>query len=203
MSSRDQQGSNEADKRSNTKEPTKNEYPDARIIANEAFEIRYGTQDGKQFYQFFGPGGTMHTVYADGTHDIKNVGEKKEYNKSGVTITVDENNDVHIKGHNKIQVGGGAHIEVSGDAGIVAGKNVALATLGNLGIKAKNIYMGATGNFNLAVDGKMTLSSTGASIFESQAPMHVGSGGTITVQGTTTSLNPGGGGSGYTNGGEA
>lgn len=194
--SRDQTGSEQQCRTANV-EPTTNEYPDQRIIANEAFEIRYGTQDGKQFYQFIGPGGTMHTIYPDGTHDIKTVGELKQYNKGGVTITVDENNDVHIKGHNKIQVGGGAHFEVAGDVGIVAGNNVALASIGNLGIKANNLYIGAKGNFNLAVDGKMTLSSVKESLIESKAPMHIGSAGTITVQGPKVSLNPGGSGSGY------
>jgi hypothetical protein len=170
MSSRDQQGSAGPDnkKRSKTEEPTKNPYPDARIIANEAFEMRYGTADGKQFYQFFGPGGTMHTIYADGTHDIKTIGEKKEYNKAGVTITVDENGDVHIRGHNKLQVGGGAHIEVAGDAGVVVGGSVAMSMpTGDFGVQAKNIYIGARGNFNLNVEGDTTVKTTGTTQFDS------------------------------------
>lgn len=160
--SRDQSGSSGKNKtvRSTTEPPTKNEYPDSRVIANEAFEIRYGTQDGKQFYQFFGPGGTMHTIYADGTHDVKNVGELKQYNKAGVTITVDENNDVHIRGHSKLQVGGGAHIEVAGDAGVIVGGTAAVSAK-DLGIQAKNIYMGATGNFNLNVEGDSTIDTKG------------------------------------------
>lgn len=208
MSKRDETGSNGKDRnqRSKTEEPTKNPYPDARIIANEAFEMRYGTADGKQFYQFFGPGGTMHTIYADGTHDIKNVGEKKEYNKAGVTITVDENGDVHIRGHNKLQVGGGAHIEVAGDAGVVVGGSVAMSMpKGDFGVQAKNIYIGATGQFNLNVEGGMTLSAKGGARVESALSLNIGSGQTVGVQATTVQLNQQGSASGYVGpqGGEA
>lgn len=184
-------------KRSNTTQPN-NEYPNQRVIANEAFKITYGTEKGKQFYQFFGPGGTSYTIYKDGTIDIKNIGEKKEYNKAGVTITVDENQDVHIKGHNKVQVGGGSHVEVAGDAGIVVGGSVAMSMPnGDFGVQAKNIYIGATGNFNLNVEGGMKLSAKGRGVVESAQVFRVGSAAEVDVQAPETNLNKSGKASGY------
>lgn len=181
-----------------------NTTPESKYPLNQVYQtaggvrVIVGNEPGKECIKIFHPSGSYVEYMPNGKVVSFNVGENKQYNKGGVTITVDESNDVHIKGHSKIQVGGGAHVEVAGDAGLIIGGSVAMSIPGgDFSVQAKHMYLGATGNFNLNVEGKMTLSSNGASIFESKAPMHVGSAGTITVQGPIVSLNPGGSGSGY------
>jgi hypothetical protein len=156
------------------------------------------TEPGKESYAFFHPSGSYVEWFPNGKKVSMTIGENKEYNKGGVTITIDENHDVHIKGHSKLQVGGGSHIEVAGDAGIVVGGSVAMSMpKGDLGIQAKNIFMGATGNFNLNVEGAMKISSKGRGVVESSAVLRVGSASEVDVQAPTTNLNKSGSASGY------
>ena len=137
-------------------------YPDHHVYyTHGGIRFEVGNEQGKECVKMFHPSGSYSEWYPDGKVMTFHVGENKQYNKGGVTITVDENNDVHIKGHSKMQIGGGAHIEVAGDAGIVVGGTVGVAGLGDVGIRAKNIYLGAEGNLNIHVAGKTNINSVG------------------------------------------
>lgn len=113
-----------------------------------------GNERGKEFVRLMHPSGSYMEIKPDGGVTHFNVGQSKNYNKGGVTLSVDENNDVQISGHNKLQVGGGAHIEVAGDVGIAAGGNIALAGLGDMGMAVKgNLYMGVQGKASFNAQG--------------------------------------------------
>lgn len=153
-------------------------YPYQRVTQSEGgIRIEEGNEPGKESYKFFHPSGSYIEWFPNGKKVSMTIGENKQYNKGGVTLTVDENYDVHIKGHSKLQVGGGAHIEVAGDAGIISTGQVALSAK-NLAVQAKHIYMGATGNFNLNVEGDSSITTTGTTSIKS--------GGGITIDSDTS-----------------
>ena len=143
-------------------------YPDHHVYythGGQRFEI--GNQKGRECIKVFHPSGSYCEWFPDGKFYQMNIGENKQYNKGGVTITVDENNDVHIKGHSKLQIGGGCHIEVSGDAGIVVGGNAAMAMLG------KGTALSAKGNLYLGVDGDLNMNVKGATNITSGGPINI------------------------------
>jgi hypothetical protein len=104
------------------------------------------------------------------THDGKtinfSVGDMQNYGKGGISMTVDENMDVKVHGHNRLVVGGGSYVEVAGHAGIAVGGDVALVSKGNLNAHVDNIYIGAKGNMNFNVDGNMKMKVAGQTNFE-------------------------------------
>ena len=82
-----------------------NQYPFQKVWqAQGGIKIVWGDEENKQFVRFITPSGTAWEVYPDGKIQHIHVGDNKTYNKGGVTITVDENNDVKINGHNKLLV---------------------------------------------------------------------------------------------------
>lgn len=179
--------------RPGTKEgdPEESKYPhNKKYVYSGGVEIDVGNEPGKQYVKIHHPSGTYMTIWPDGKMESFVRGENREYNKGGVTITVDENHDVHIKGHSKLQVAGGAHIEVSGDAGVVCGGDVAMSALsGSIGMQCKNFYLGCSGDMNLNVGGDTNIQTGGST--------YIGSGSKITEQAGKIELNPKGGGSGY------
>jgi hypothetical protein len=190
--------SNRADK---TTTPS-SKYPDHQVwYTHGGIRFEVGNEAGKETVKMFHPSGSYTEWYPDGKTMQFTVGENKQYNKGGVTVTVDENNDVHIKGHSKIQIGGGAHIEVAGDAGIVCGGTVGVAGLGDIGIRAKNIYLGAEGDLNIHVAGKTNITSVGnfgvttqadASVTASGDASYAAGGETAVNSGQNTNINASG-----------
>lgn len=89
------------------------------------------------------------------------VGNKVDYNKSGVTLTVDNNGDMKITGHNRIMVGGGSHFEVAGDAGIVVGGDTAVVGMGKVNARAKSMYLASDGDIAMHASGKMDIQVKG------------------------------------------
>jgi len=150
-----------------------------------------GDERGKEAIKLFHPSGTYVEFFPDGKLATMTIGENKQYNKGGVTITVDENSDIHIGGHHKMTVAGGTHVEIQGDAGVVIGGKTAMAVLGDLGLSVNgNMYLAAKGSINMNAMGNMNI--------QAQGTMYHGSGSQHTIQATNLALNPSDGGSGYT-----
>jgi hypothetical protein len=105
--------------------------------------------------------GTFMEMSADGKVQTFTVGDSKTTNKAGVTLTIDENNDVKISGHNRLMCSGGAHIEVAGDAGIAVGGAVALVGMGPVNIRAKSAYLGTDGDLNINAGGGINMKAAG------------------------------------------
>lgn len=184
--------SNPSKDRPEMDETPKSEYPYNGVWQFPGgMRIVMGEERGKECFKFYHPSGSYVEFFPDGKVSTMIIGEQKQYNKGGVTITVDENSDVHVAGHQKITVGGGSHIEVQGDAGVVVGGDVALAALSNLGISAKgNVYLGVDGDLNMNVKGNMNQQVKG--------DLTIGTGGKTTHQSPEIALNPSDGASGYT-----
>lgn len=107
-------------------------------------------EPGKETYRIMHPSGSYTEMQPDGTVVSYTIGKSTHYTKGGVVMSIDENNDVRLAGHNTLRVGGGSHIEVAGDAGIAVKGNIALTGLGNMGLAVNgNLYIGASGSVNL------------------------------------------------------
>lgn len=167
--------------------------PESKYPYNQVYQtaggIRMivGNEPGKETLKIFHPSGSYIEMMPNGKMVSMNIGENKQYNKGGVTITVDENQDVHIKGHSKLQVGGGAHIEVAGDAGIISTGQVALSAK-NLAVQAKHIYMGATGNFNLNVEGDSSITTAGTTSIKSGGGISINSDTSVTQKAPSSTI---------------
>lgn len=145
---------NKDNKRIEERKTSTNKYPHEKVwIGNGGVRFTYGNENGKEFIREEHPSGFMREIYPDGKMITMNIGDQKSYNKGGVTISVDENQDVHIHGHSNLKVGGGSHIEVVGNAGIAVGGDVALVGMGNFNFDVKNCYMGIRGDLGMKVEG--------------------------------------------------
>lgn len=101
------------------------------------------------------------------------VGDTQSYSKGGVSLSIDENNDIKIHGHCRMVVGGGSYIEVAGDAGVGVAGDVTLVSKGNLHASVDNIYMGAKGDMNMNVNGDMKMKVAGQMNFEASGDTYM------------------------------
>jgi hypothetical protein len=190
--------------RADKSHPPEGEYPTHWVEQYPGgIRVVIGNEKGKESYAIYHPSGTYMQMFPDGTSVSMHIGENKQYNKGGVTLTVDENGDIHIRGHHKLQVGGGSHVEVQGDAGIIVGGDVALAGLGNIGMNAHgNLYLGVRGNMSFNVEGNFkaevkgttTMLSEGSTTVATKGDMAMSSSGNMGLDsGGSLTTNAGGG----------
>jgi hypothetical protein len=191
------------DKNRNPKQSTeRSQYPRQTIIKTAGgMTLLIGNEEGKEHLIISHPSGSHTEYHADGTVTSHTNAEAVNFVKGGMTLSIDENNDLKVTGHNKLQVSGGSHIEVAGDAGIVVAGDVMMGGMKNMAASFENLYLGARGNFNVNVEGDTKISTKGTTTFESQGEMKIASASPITQQATKIDLNPAGGSSGYTGGG--
>lgn len=128
------------------------------------------------------------------SHDGKRVefavGDKQEYNKSGLSITIDECQDVKVHGHNRVIVGGGSFVEVAGHAGIGVGGDVALFAGGNMNLNVDNAYVGVRGNLNFNVKGNMDTKVEGNQTTAVSGDTDHGTAGDHTIVASKIKMNP-------------
>lgn len=159
---------NKDNKRIEKRKTSTNKYPNEKVwISQGGYKVTYGNEKGKEFVRMEHPSGQMTEIYPDGKMITMNIGDVKQYNKAGLSITIDENQDIHINGHNNIKVGGGSHIEVVGNAGIAVGGDIALVGMKNFNFDVQNCYMGIRGDFGMKVEGGATWDITGDAIMKS------------------------------------
>lgn len=126
-------------------------YPLNRAeITPSGHEIHYDDTPGNRRIRTAHASGTYTEMGDDGRTTSVVVGNKHEYVKQGVTVSIDQNSDVKIGGHNTLKVDGGTHIEIKGQTNIVlgAGKHT-ITTPGDLKIGAKNIEITAEQQFSV------------------------------------------------------
>lgn len=140
--------------RSSTKHPDQNEYPLQEVYQHEGgYRFVIGNEKGKQFVAEWHPSGSHTIHHPDGSVTSWTVGDHKVHHKGGATLSVDENNDVKVGGHNKVAIQGGGHMEVAGDMNLVVGGAGHLIALSGMGASVKgNGYMGVDGQ--LAINAK-------------------------------------------------
>lgn len=139
----------------------KTKYPYSQVTVTEAgHEVHFDNTPGAERIRIAHRKGTYAEIGPDGKLTVFAVGNRQEYNKGGVTITVDENSDVKIAGHQRICVGGGSHIEVAGDAAVTVGGDSTSVVGGNMkAAVAGDSYIGTGGTMNMNAGGKLNISA--------------------------------------------
>jgi len=149
------------------------EYPYNQVIETPAgHQIQIDNTPGHERIFIQHSSGTYQEISADGKVINFAVGDVKNYNKAGMTMTIDENGDFKMTGHTRMLVGGGLHAEIAGDTGIMT-QALALALMGALNLRATNIYMASDGSMNINVAGGINIKA----------------GGDIRINGATINLN--------------
>ena len=156
-----------------TKETPEGQYPQQKVFRTAGdFVFAWSDEKGKESFKLFSPSGSYVEMQPDGSMISVVVGESRVYNKSGGTVTTDDNMSSHTYGHQQSTVAGGIHIEVQGDAGITVGGKTALVALGDLGMSVNgNMYLGTKGNISMNAMGKMDIQVQGDISMNTKANM--------------------------------
>lgn len=138
-------------------------YPYNQVMKTEGgHEITFDNTPGNERIRIAHKSGSFVETHPNGSISAHTVGNKKSKHKGGVTITVDENNDVKIHGHQRILTGGGSHIETKGNANITVGGNSNSIVMGNQNSAvAGDAYTGVKGNHRMNVSGNMDMKVAG------------------------------------------
>src|SRR5688572_19830252 len=97
---------NKANRINKTTYETKYPYNQCTIFEC-GHEVHYDNTPGKERIRIAHKHGSYIEMSADGKIVQYTVGNKQEYNKGGVTVTIDENQDMKVHGHARINVSGG------------------------------------------------------------------------------------------------
>lgn len=100
-------------------------YPYNRIeITESGHEIHYDDTPGKERIRISHKSGTYQEVSHDGKIVNMAVGNRVDYNKQGLTVTVDKNLDQKVGGSTRTSIHGGSHTEVKGTMSTAVDKDV-------------------------------------------------------------------------------
>lgn len=119
--------------------------------------VYIGDERGKETIVISHKGGSHVEFTPDGSMRMMVASSLNQYVKGSISMSSDHNIDIKMDGHGTLQVGGGLKIEVTGDAQISVAGGGSMNFAESLGIQAKNIYLGATGNMNINVEGQLTM----------------------------------------------
>jgi hypothetical protein len=132
-------------------------FPAIKVVETESGHVSvWCDTSGATYILHAHQSGSYQLFSHDGKRVEFAVGDYQQYAKQGMSLTVDENMDTKIHGHQRIIVGGGSFVEVKGDAGVGVLGDTTLVCGGNMNADADNIYLGARGNLNLNVKGNMS-----------------------------------------------
>jgi len=191
--------SNERHPSKELEENTKPEYPLNTVTSfSDGTEIHIDATEGHSRYEIRHSSGNILQMADDGMHTTITVGNRHDYMKEGLTMTVDQNGDIRIGGHARISVDGGAHIEVTGDTSLVTTGSMTQYIGGNLNTVVHGDHnVQVTGNYGLTskdntttVRGDHKTNVTGTSKETVGGTMDKTAGGTMTQVAPKNELNP-------------
>lgn len=144
-------------------------YPYAQVLVTEAgHEIHYDNSPGNERIRIAHKDGSYWELSPGGKSVTYTVGHSQSYNKGGVTMTVDENNDVKVCGHSRQLTGGGIHTETAGESSSVGGGDHNIVHGGAMRVAIAGFaYVGINGNVNMNVNGDMNMKVSGTTTMES------------------------------------
>jgi len=102
------------------------------------------TKEGHETRQYWHSSGSYEENRADGSTIKFYANNITEYAKGSVTITIDNNGDIKIHGHNRINVDTDAHIEVGKHASIVVADMADVYAGGHVKVAATDIALQST-----------------------------------------------------------
>lgn len=158
------------------------EYPYNQVYTwPGGHELHIDSTPGKERIRIGHSSGTFTEIYANGDRTDVVVGNQQVANKSGVTLSINNNGDISIGGQGRFLVGGGAHIEVAGDAGIAVGGDTMLVGGGNLKASIQDIYLGARGNLNMNIAKNTNIRTAGNMKLETKGNAQIVTEGSLTM----------------------
>jgi len=147
-------------------------YPDIKCVETESGHVSvWCDTKGATYILHAHQSGTYNMITHDGKQVNFTSGDLQQYGKGGASITVDENQDMKIHGHQRVVVGGGSYVEVAGHAGIGVAGDTTLFSKGNMNAHVDNFYVGAKGNFKMHVDGNWDVKVKGDTKFDTAGDM--------------------------------
>lgn len=185
------------------------EYPYNKVMVTEGgHEVHYDDTPGKERIRVAHKDGTYDEISVGGKRVSYTVGQNQQYNKSGLTLTVDENHDVKVSGHQVERIGGGKHSEIAGESSLVVGSGINVVCLGDAKIAVGgSAYIGTSGDINLNSGGSMSMDIAGdlamnikgsigihgSSIStNSDGATNISAGGDVVTKGSSTKIQGGG-----------
>ena len=144
-------------------------YPYAKVqITESGHEIHWDDTPGAERIRIAHKDGSYWEISPGGKSVMYNVGHSQTYNKGGVTMTVDENQDVKVSGHSRSSISGGIHSETAGEISTVSGGDNNSVVGGAMRLAVAGFaYVGINGNCNLNVNGDMNMKVSGTTTMES------------------------------------
>jgi hypothetical protein len=167
---------------SNTSYDTKYPYNQATIY-EAGHEVHFDNTPGKERIRLSHKSGSHIEFAPDGKITMFAVGNHQQYHKAGMSLTVDENGDIKIHGHNRQNTNGGNHKTARGDSDKVTGGHSTIVVGGNAKIAvAGDAYTGVKGNQNINVGGNLSMKIAGDTTMETK--------GTHTIVAAKITMNP-------------
>jgi hypothetical protein len=148
----------------------KTKYPYNKAMLTESgHEWHWDDTPGAERIRLSHRKGTYIEISPDGKRVDFNVGNYQQYNKGGLSLTIDENGDMKISGHQRVNVSGGSHITVRGDADIVVGGDASSIVGGDMAAGvAGDMYTGVAGDMNMNIGGNMNMTVDGDTTMETR-----------------------------------
>ena len=112
-------------------------------------ECHYDSTPGGERLFVMHPRGGFTEVNWRGDEIKMTIGDCKNYNKSGLTTTTDENSDCMSCGHSRTLGGGAVVNETSGDVHVAFGGDVGVSGMKNVNIRAKQMLVTSDNAINI------------------------------------------------------
>ena len=162
----------------------KTKYPyNQTTVFESGHELHWDNTPGHERIRIAHKDGSYWELSPGGKSVSYVVGHEQSYNKGGVTMTVDENNDVKVSGHQRTNISGGSHSEVAGENSYVSGGDLNMVQAGAMRLAVAGFaYIGINDNCNINVNGNLNMKVSGTATIES--------GDTMTLKAPTIQMNP-------------
>ncbi len=117
------------------------------------------------------------------------IGDCKNYYKSGMNSTTDENKDCMSVGHSRCLGGGSSTVEYAGEVQICMGGDTAVCGMKNVNVRAKSLYFASDTNINIHADKDLGIRVEGNMKVMVDGDMELTAKGATKINGETINLN--------------
>lgn len=147
------------------------------------------TKDGKETHQMWSSTGAYTEIRPDGSRIDFSSNNSVSYAKGGTTMSIDNNGDIRLSGHKRINVDVDAHITFGKDVTIMSGGRMAVEAQGGLKMAGSDVgIMSTSGAIAINSDREVAIQSANKTSIHSEGvttmttgkgDLHIASGGEI------------------------
>lgn len=178
--------------------------PDSSFAAQYPWNATHVSRSGHEFHIDDTPGGerlrqahrtgSYWEISPDGRKVTLTTSDETHYVKGGLTITIDNNEDIVIGGNARIVVKGDAYTEVHGNMTTVVGKDATLAVMGNaISAVSGDAFTKVKGSMHTSVEGNMNAEIKGDAEMSVQGNVAMVSKGNVEMEGQRVRITANGG----------